>query len=115
MKKALLTKLFYFSSSFVRGREIHGHNFILSVTVELTPKTNEARLEEKIQTSVIKPVHSRDLGMDVHFLKNIPITELNLLKVFSGIIKNEIKPEKLVRLDLERDKNTRFSLPAVIP
>ena len=92
MKKALLTKLFYFSSSFARGREIHGHNFILSVTVEFTSKTNESRIEEKIQRSVIQPIHSRDLGLDVDFLKNTPITELNLLKVFTRIIKNEIKP-----------------------
>ena len=110
MKKALLTKLFYFSSSFARGRKIHGHNFTLSVTVELSPKTDEPLLTERIQRAVIDPCHSRDLSTDVPFLKDLPITEHSLLEVFSRIIQKEIRPEKLVRLEIERDKTTVFSL-----
>ena len=49
MKKALLTKHFYFSASHARGREIHGHNYTLSVTIRYSPGIDESLMEEKIQ------------------------------------------------------------------
>jgi len=109
MKKALFTKLFYFSASFSHGREVHGHNYTLGVTVEYSPKLDEALLAQKIQTSLIDKIHSRDLGLDVDFLKKIPISDYNLLKVFSAVLAREIRPARLHGLFLERDGRTRLS------
>lgn len=110
MKKARLTRLFYFSASFSRGREVHGHNYTLAVTVDFSTKLDEALLDEKIQRSVISKIHSRDLGADVDFLKKTEITDFNLLNIFSKIISREIKPWKLRGLSLDRDARTRLSV-----
>ena len=110
MKKALLTKLFYFSASFSRGRRVYGHNYTLSVTVRFSEKLDETLMEKKIQKGLIHKIHSRDLGLDVPFLKKIPLTDYYLLKAFFKIISREIHPVRLHGLCLERDSKTRLSL-----
>ena len=112
MRKVFWTKLFYFSASFFRGREVHGHNYTLIVTLKYSDRFNEFAVEQKIKKSIIDKIHSRDLGHDVDFLRGVPITDLNLLKIFSEIITREIQPVKLTELSLERDKNTRLLITA---
>ena len=112
MKKVFWTKLFYFSASFSRGPEIHGHNYTLIATLHYSGKFDEAAIEQKIKKSIIDKIHSRDLGLDVDFLRGTKITDFNLLKIFSKIIAGEIKPARLAGLSLERDKNTRLSMGA---
>ena len=111
MRPALWTKLFYFSASFSRGSEVHAHNFTLAITLEFKDSFNEALIEKKIQEDLIQKLHSRDLTLDVDFLKKTEITDHNLLKAFSKIISAGIKPAKLHTVWLERDSRTRLTLP----
>ncbi len=111
MKKALLTKLFYFSASFSRGNDVHGHNYTLGVTFECSRLFDEDAVEEKIQKNLIQKMHSRDLGRDVDFLKKTEINDENLVKVFSGIIARHTRPLRLREIYLERDRRTRCTLP----
>ena len=110
MNRPLLTKFFPFSASFSRGKEVHGHNYTLGVTVEHSEKLDEALLEKKVHRSLIEKIHSRDLGLHVEFLRKTEITDLNLLKAFSKILVREIKPARLREVFLERGR-TRLSLP----
>ena len=110
MKKVLWTKLFYFSASFSKNTEVHGHNYTLAVTLRFSGKLDEVLVEEAIEKALIQKIHSRDLGRDVDFLKNVKITDLNLLKVFSEIISREIRPIRIERLSLRRDPRTELCL-----
>ena len=105
---AFLTKYFPFSASFSRGTKIHGHNYLLGVTVPYLGRSEEKTLEEKIHSAVITKVHSKDLGLHTDFFKDSPITEENMLKVFWKIIEREIAPVRLKELSLERDQKTKF-------
>ncbi len=107
-----LTKLFPFSASYERGGKIFAHNFILGVTVEIVSGTAEEDWAELIQGSVIKKVLSRDLGLDVDFLKGAEITDLKLLDFFWDEIHKAIRPRKLVGLSLETDSRSRYSKTA---
>ena len=84
-----------------------GHNYVLSVTTEALDLSLEAAVEKKISEALIKKIDSRDLGLHVDFLKNIEMTDVNLLKVFWEIIRLEIHPVELVALSLERDEHTQ--------
>ena len=112
MTAPLWTKFFYFSASFSRGLHVYGHNYTLAVICEFTDKLDETVLENKIQAALIQKIHSRDLSLDVDFLKNMEITDYNLLKVFSEIISKQIHPVRLHALSLERDSRTKLLLPA---
>ena len=109
--KALWTKLFYFSASFSRGDKVYGHNYTLSVTVHFSETLSEDGVEKKINDSLIQKIHSRDLGLDVDFLRKTEITDFNLLKNFSKIISTAIKPAKLHSLSLDHDSRTKLFLP----
>jgi len=63
--------------------------------------------EKKIEESLIKKLDSRDLGLHVDFLKGAALNDANLLRIFWGIIKKEIRPAALYSLSLERDGRTK--------
>ncbi len=110
MNPVLWTKSFHFSASFVRDGRVYGHNFNLLVTLRHADGMDESAVEKTIEESLIQKIHSRDLSTHVDFLKNIPITDLNLLTAFDKIISSLISPLKLHSLALERDSRTRFTL-----
>ena len=112
MSQAFWTKFFYFSASYSRLDQTHGHNFTLGVTVEYSDKMDEATFINQIEVALVQKIHSRDLSMHVDFLKNIEITDYNLLKIFSEIISRQIKPVKLHSVSLERDPRTKLLLLA---
>ena len=84
-----------------------GHNYILSVTTEPLDHASEAVVDKKVREALVQKIDSRDLGLHVDFLKNIEITDTNLLKVFWEIIRLEINPVELTSLSLERDERTQ--------
>ncbi len=104
--KIFCTKFFRFSASFSEGSEIHGHNYVLGVTMPAMDRPAERRIDEKIEAALIRRIDSRDLGMDVDFLKGVPMTDSGLLKAFWQVISREITPITLEALSLERDKRT---------
>ena len=109
--KLTLTKRFSFSASFSGSNKIHAHNYALGVTVSCNAREiDDAALAKRIDTALIQKVQSRDLRMDVDFLKSLRINESNLLKIFWKIIRKEIHPLKLLALSLARDKGTAYSL-----
>ncbi len=105
--KITLTKKFYFSASHDSPSGVTGHNYVLNVTTQALKKTEEVALEKNIHEALIQKIDSRDLGLHVDFLKNIEITDKNLLQVFWEIIQLQIYPVELVALSLERDERTQ--------
>ena len=105
--KITLTKKFHFSASYaISPDRVIGHNYILGVTTEGVDEAAEMLLEKKIHEALIQKIDSQDLGMHVDFLKNIKITDTNLLRVFWEIIRVEIHPIELSVLSLQRDEHT---------
>lgn len=105
--KITFTKRFYFSASFSNGGRVYGHNYTLGVTTDAMDENFEIEFEKKIEDSLIKKLQTRDLGLDVDFLKGAHINDANLLKIFWGILKKEIQPAPLYSLSLERDGRTQ--------
>ena len=72
----------------------------------------EAGLVEKIESSLIQKLHSRDLGEHVDFLKGVPLNDPALLKAFWAVLEPAVLPAVLRSLSLERDRRTRWTLAA---
>ena len=87
-----------------------GHDYLLSVTTEALDENLETEIESKIQKVLIQKMDSRDLGLHVHFLKNIEITDTNLLKAFWKLVEPAIKPVRLKSMCLERDSRTKVCI-----
>ncbi len=111
--KAVLTRSYPFSASFERDEKIHGYNFKLEISVVWVSEQTEFRLDQKVQASLIDQIHSRDLGLDVPFLANQPISETSLLNTFFEILKKELPDLQILGFALVRDDRTVFSL--IIP
>ena len=110
--KTTLSKLFYFSASYSKEDKVFGHNYILEATAEISDEPSEIFFENAIRESLIKKLESRDLGLHVDFLKEVELTEQNILKAFWEVIQKSITPLSLVSLSLQRDKQTKRTLSA---
>ncbi|GEM_PF-1043193 len=105
-----LTKHFPFSASYASGGKIYGHNYLLSVTLEIADERSESAIENRIDEELISKMHSKDLGLDVAFLKGVAITDAHLLTAFWPLIEKVVAPSTLVSLELRRDKRTSTRL-----
>lgn len=108
--KALLTKRFSFSASFSRDGRVYGHNYTLGVTLPFSDKIDEEGLERSVREGLIDKIHSRDLSLHVDILKNVEITDLNLLRAFAPEVAAAVRPLALHSLWLERDSRTRLEI-----
>ena len=105
-----VTKLFRFSSSFERNEKIHGRNYTLGVVLEGLPEEAEERFEKNMDETLIRRVHSRDLGLHADFLKARDFTDSSLLEAFRPFVRQAAGPAKVRSLWLERDRQTRVTL-----
>ena len=105
--KITLTKKFHFSASHSAHDRAIGHNYVLNVTTEALDDALEAILEKKVREVLIQKIDSRDLGLHVDFLKNIDVSDANLLKAFWEVIQPAIHPVQLTALSLEKDERTQ--------
>ena len=103
-------KSFPFSSSFERDGQIHGYNFTLVLTAAIRDDFDEKHITQTVQRELIQKIHSKDLSVHVDFLKGNKISDVFLLKKFSSILLNKLKPLKMVSLALRRDDRTRTEL-----
>jgi 6-pyruvoyl-tetrahydropterin synthase len=101
--RSTLTKFFHFSASYQKNDKIAGHNYILGVTIQSSDEAGELLLVKRIEEGLIQKIQSRDLGTDVDFFKNSPISEPFMLKKFWELINTLIKPLAVISLSLERD------------
>ena len=77
--------------------------------IELAPEEEE-RFVRTVESALIQKLESRDLSLDVDFLKGVSISDLNLLKVFWVRITERLAPIRLHAMTLARDKRTRTTL-----
>jgi len=68
--------------SFERNEKIHGRNYTLGVVLEGLPEEAEERFEKNMDETLIRRVHSRDLGLHADFLKARDFTDSSLLEAF---------------------------------
>lgn len=108
--KTVLTKIFDFSASHSQDQKVFGHNYRLSVTVEDPDGSVEALIQPRVESTLIRHLHSRDLTQHVDFLKGMPITGPDLLRVFWPRVEDACRPARLLRLRLERDKSVLWTL-----
>ena len=108
--KMHLTKKFCFSASHNSGSRVIGHNYILSITAEGIDENLDVLIEQKVKEAVVSKLDSRDLGVDVEFLKGAPITDAHLMKSLWTVIQTAIQPVPLCALTLEKDRATLLSL-----
>lgn len=107
----LHTRLFRFSASHAVGDRHLGHNYVLGVTVEgVRRASDEELLAGGVEEALIRKLDSKDLGLHVDFLKNVPLEDESLLRTFWGILEARLAPLKIRRLTLERDSRTSCSL-----
>ncbi len=109
---AVLTKLFRFSASHAHGTKVLGHNYALGVLVAPLGPEEETAFAEKVETSLIRRLDSRDLGQDVDFLRGVAIADEALLRAFWRVLEPAVAPVRLRGLWLERDSRTRTTLSA---
>ncbi|HTL71073.1 MAG TPA: hypothetical protein VL404_07265 [Candidatus Eisenbacteria bacterium] len=108
---AAFTKYFPFSASRESGGRVFGHNFVLGVTVDAPAEGEpERRFVSAVETGLISRLDSRDLGLDVDFLKGLPTADGPLLCAFWPIVEKAAAPLRLRALSLERDKRTLSTL-----
>ena len=107
---ATVTKIFEFSASHSEGARILAHNYVLRATFHASDKKDEQGLSEKIDRALIRKLHSKDLGENGDILKNKPLDDLSLLKVFWGVVVDVARPVRLCRLTLQRDRTTQWTL-----
>ena len=107
-----LTKTFQFSASFTDGDGVAGHNYTLRATFRAPDERVEEGLDEKVESSLIKKLHSKDLGEHVDFLKGVSLNDPNLLKTFWSVLEPAVRPAVLRSLSLERDRKTAWTLAA---
>ena len=100
------TKYFYFSAAHERAGRVYGHNYVLGVTVEGTGEEERLFPAEKIEREFIGKLESRDLGLDVDFLKGATLTEGGLLRRFWPILQRMAAPHCLRSLSLQSDRRT---------
>ena len=112
MMTSFLTKSYEFSASYSEVDKVVGHNYVLRATFETSGDDAGEALDKKIQDTLIKKIHSSDLGQHVDFLKNKKITDLTLLKTFWPLVAQAALPARLERLCLERDRTTQWALTA---
>jgi hypothetical protein len=107
-----LTLVFEFSASYSQGDRVTGHNYILSATFDALEEPAEPAIRAAVEKELIQKIHSRDLGQHVDFLKGKALTDLSLLRTFWPRVSQACSPARLVRLCLERDRRTRWTLTA---
>ena len=105
-----LTKKFQFSASFKNGERMIGHNYVFGVVTQALSEADEKAFENTVRRLLIDRIDSRDLGLNVEFLKNIEINELNLLKSFWKLLEHEILPLRLSEIFLEKDGRSQVAL-----
>lgn len=104
---------FPFSACFdAPGGVLVAHNYVLRLTTWALTPVEEKRLRTLIQKSLIDQVHSRDLGRDVAFLTERPLTEAGVLAAFKDILKPLLGELPLRQLQLERMDGTRTWISA---
>lgn len=101
-----LTKSFRFSACFQQGERVHGHNYVLALSVDAPEERLEARLEGEVDRVLIRHLHTRDLGRDVHFIKKGSVSDKNLLLAFHRELLRNRFPFRLRSLELKRDDRT---------
>jgi hypothetical protein len=100
------TKQFGFSSSYADNNRVIGHNYILNLTTEAVDEASELRIESIVQKTLIDKMHSRDLSLDVDFLKGVTISDAALLNIFWKILEKELLPIRILGMSLQRDRRT---------
>ncbi len=108
--KLTLTKAYEFSASYSSGKRVIAHNYRLIAIFENVAEFSETGLDSNVHSSLIQKIHSRDLGQDVDFLRDVVLSDVSLLKAFWPLVAEAIKPANLVSLSLERDRLTRWTL-----
>ena len=108
--KTTALKKFQFSASYNVGDRVIGHNYTLGVLTDVLDEAQEKTLERVLQRALIQKVDSRDLGLDVDFLRNTQITDINLLHAFWKLLEPEIRPILIRSLFLEKDNRSQVSL-----
>ena len=101
-----LTKFFSFSACHTSSGKVLGRNYRFGITVEWVNQAQEERLIETVRRELISKVHTRDLGENVDFLKNISIDDASLLKEFKKRLSAALMGFNIKRLTLERDSET---------
>ncbi|MBI3252221.1 MAG: hypothetical protein HYZ52_02725 [Candidatus Omnitrophica bacterium] len=105
-------QFFRFSASHSRGQKVYGHNYILEVITRGLNPEKESATAEKIRRTLIGKLESRDLGLDVDFLKGVEISDQVLLSAFWPIVENAARPAELSALSIKRDQRTKVTLHA---
>lgn len=105
------TKFFPFSASRSSGARVPGHNYVLGVTTSVPKESQETELVRRIEESLIRKIHTRDLA-DVDFLRPVPEGDEGLLRAFWPVVEASVVPAKLLVLTLERDRRTTTTLSA---
>lgn len=108
--KVSVTKVFHFSASHASGTRILGKNYVLEITLTAVSPSEESAFEKKVREHLIAQLESRDLGLDVDFLRGIEITDGNLLEIFWRRVKEAAPGIELQSMTLQRDAMTKTAL-----
>ena len=103
-------KKFSFSASYGEKGRVIGHNYALGVLTDALDEAQEKMLERVVQRSLIQRIDSRDLTLDVDFLKDTEITDINLLHTFWKLLEPSLRPILLRALFLEKDGRSQVRL-----
>ncbi len=104
------TKSFRFSASHSEGSKVIGKNYIMEVTTRALSAKEETEFEKTVESRLLRHLESRDLGLEVEFLKDIEITDANLLKVFWGLLEKGAPFVQILSLSLIRDSKTKTTV-----
>lgn len=107
---ATLELIFSFSACFDDiGGHLEAHNYTLRLVTAPLERAEECRIRREVDRELISKIASRDLGHDVDFLKNKPLTEWFVLSEFQQKVSLLIAPHPVYRLSLERADGTRLN------
>ena len=106
------TKTFQFSASYAQYGKVLGHNYTLRATFRANDEKAEEGLTEKVESSLIQKLHSKDLGEHVDFLKGVALNDPAMLKAFWAVLEPAVRPAVLHSLSLERDRRTQWTIAA---
>lgn len=106
MNQVRLTQFFRFSASFAHQKKIYGHNYKLGITTSWMDDESEKEFVRRIEEKLISQIHSRDLTLDVPFLKGLEITDAVLLEHFYVIALKAAEPQRIYSMALERNSRT---------
>ncbi len=107
---ATVTKFFRFSASHVAGTKVLGKNYRLEISLDALLPGEELAFEKKVHEKLIKKIESRDLGLHVDFLKDIEITDRNLLEAFWRVLRESVPGFEIRSMTLQRDETTKTTI-----